>query len=131
MESKELRIGNLVTDDYYDSFKTVFEIESITSDGINVFANDDNAAYGMHSAILDYDYKLNEIKPIPLAEEWLVKMGFKKFVTSDKYHTYALGVINVNDNIVYVSELGFLNHIKYVHQLQNLYFDLTGEELTV
>ena len=70
-------------------------------------------------------------EPIPLAEEWLVKMGFKKFVTSDKYHTYALGVINVNDNIVYVSELGFLNHIKYVHQLQNLYFDLTGEELTV
>jgi hypothetical protein len=70
-------------------------------------------------------------KPIPLTEEWLVRFGFEKHKTTDIYPTYAKGLINVNDGLVWVINNGFLNHIKHVHQLQNLYFALTGRELTL
>ncbi len=53
-------------------------------------------------------------KPIPLTEEWLVKFEQKDL---DLF----ILEIEVNWNI----------KIKYVHQLQNLYFALTGEELTI
>jgi hypothetical protein len=39
--------------------------------------------------------------------------------------------LNWNDGIFYLIRYGFINHIKHVHQLQNLYFALTGEELTI
>lgn len=66
---------------------------------------------------------------IQLTEEWLLKFGFNKNITIDLYPTFNKGVINVNDGIVYIVNFGFVNHIKYVHQLQNLYLSLTGEEL--
>jgi hypothetical protein len=70
---------------------------------------------------------------IPLTEEWLVKFGFKLPAYSwigDKFHLsewdrYPLNwcvAMNKNNAIV-------VSKLKYVHQLQNLYFALTGEEL--
>jgi len=73
----------------------------------------------------------NYYQPIPLTEEWLLKFGFEKIITFDVFPTFFRNKINVNDGIVYVCGCGFLNHIKYVHQLQNLYFDLNNEELTL
>lgn len=70
-------------------------------------------------------------QPIPLTEEILLKCGFKKHITSDIYPTYAFKFMNVNNGVLYVLKIGFLNHIKHIHQLQNLYFALTGEELGV
>jgi hypothetical protein len=77
-----------------------------------------------------------EVKPIPLTEEWLFKFGFKfdghcswwknKLIEltidtgEDEYSVF-------NDNGDYIT----LKGIKYVHSLQNLYFALTGEELTI
>jgi hypothetical protein len=78
-----------------------------------------------------------EIKPIPLTEEWLLKLGYKFF--DYKSHIKFAVII---DNIVsydinfYKGEF-IMPHknkpinIKHVHQLQNLYFALTGEELTI
>jgi hypothetical protein len=79
-------------------------------------------------------------KPIPLTEEWLLKFGcqrtrqgwsisaeyslynpFTEFDTpSSKYYGLVL-----NDKYVTTRA------VQYVHQLQNLYFALTGEELTI
>lgn len=67
--------------------------------------------------------------PIPLTEEWLLKFGFEKFTTKDVYPTFANNIFNWNNGILYLIGYGFMNHCKYVHQLQNLYFALTGEEL--
>ena len=39
------------------------------------------------------------------------------------WEKFARLTLSINGNIMY------LVHIKYVHQLQNLYFALTGEEL--
>ena len=75
--------------------------------------------------------KVKNYKPIPITEEILLKCGFERHITIDIYPTFVLKMINVNDGIVYVCNLGFLNHIKHLHQLQNLYFALTNEELKI
>jgi hypothetical protein len=81
----------------------------------------------------------NSYQPIPLTEEWLSKMGFKP-VSYDFYkisigHRITLEV-SIKDKraILYNNaKMDFidLKFTKYVHQLQNLYFALTGNELTI
>jgi hypothetical protein len=71
-------------------------------------------------------------EPIPITEEWLIKFGFEKnsyWFKDDNMLRFGL-----IDNKLHCSigndENGFLyNRINYIHQLQNLYFALTGQEL--
>jgi hypothetical protein len=79
-------------------------------------------------------------KAIPLTEEWLLKfLEVKKFGG-----TIYLSLTNLKaeihfeiykNDIVSIIKSDFaeliLDPIKYVHQLQNLYFCLCGEELTI
>lgn len=83
--------------------------------------------------------------PIPLTEEWLLKFGFKRFETTD---INGHDIIKPMEKTIYYEKdrftivrwgintpLFFSSHhlrieIKYVHQLQNLYFALTSEDLT-
>lgn len=91
--------------------------------------------------ILDfYDDPLDDYyQPVPLTEEWLVKFGINNVsVTRIKCYQTILGYYNITieDNIFkfWISDCDdcrFALDIKYVHQLQNLYFALTGEELTL
>ena len=82
------------------------------------------------------DFAVSELLPVPLTEEWLLKFGFK----DDEPHTY----INLDEHsvmsiqfdqykkIISLFSAGahyYLLEIKYVHQLQNLYFSLTGQDL--
>jgi hypothetical protein len=70
---------------------------------------------------------------IPLTPEWLEWLGFEK--QSESYY-----VSNVHPDLhihgsdifdLYKAGCGKIASTKYVHQLQNLYFALTGEELTI
>ena len=78
--------------------------------------------------------ELWQIKPIPLTPEILEKCGFK---FNHYAYTYDLAEVSLSQNefepVVWVEgrrlEIG--RPIKSVHQLQNLYFALTGEELIV
>lgn len=86
----------------------------------------------------------DQIKPIPLTEEWLLKCGFElKEATLNRLfvleHTkdeilevcFDGGVRLWNGKSNWAQHYDSLwRHIKYVHQLQNLYFALTGQELT-
>ena len=82
--------------------------------------------------ISDLDLKLIVRKPIPLTEEWLLKAGFEfkgKRISKDWFYLW-----NDENRIVFAlaemqDETGTYLEIKYVHQLQNLYFALTGKEL--
>jgi hypothetical protein len=105
MKAQELRIGNL-----YDNNGNYFVVTPSTIESV-------------------FESERVWCKPIPLTEEWLLKFGFEKNITTDLYPTFSYDILNVNDGIVYVLNYGFVNHIKYVHQLQNLYFTLTREEL--
>ena len=109
MEAKELRIGNyLIHDGYF--------IKSYSVDGfINIIKNIDN------------------YEPIPLTEEWLVKFGFLLDLHHHRRLTYSLNRITtyMQDGIFWCDILWDCLEIKHVHQLQNLYFALTNEELTI
>jgi hypothetical protein len=112
MEAKDLRIGNWV-------MSLINGESQINAKGI--LWQSENKGY--------YD-------PIPLTEEWLIKFGFDEI--TPKYY-----VLNIDENTsftYYYTFSGGVWHfefegisikIKYVHQLQNLYFALTGEELTI
>ena len=84
-------------------------------------------------------YIQNELEfpfnPIPLTEEILLKLGFKQneqFKTNFKFYfkdnEIEINIYNGNNNS-WLNDRYVIN-LKYVHQLQNLYFSLCGEELT-
>ena len=70
-----------------------------------------------------------EYKPIPLTEEWLLKFGFE----SDDEFIFEkdIRICKTKQGYVYFdfSVMDPICDVKYVHQLQNLHFALTGEEL--
>lgn len=71
-------------------------------------------------------FNCQEIKPIPLTEEWLVRFGFTLINRVD--YESNCGVLELE-----ATDAGYLFDsriiINSVHSLQNLYFALTGEEL--
>jgi len=67
-----------------------------------------------------------DLKPIPLTEEWLIKLGAKKDKIDNTYYLSELEIMLPN---FFRYKTSIISRIDYVHQLQNLYFVLTGEEL--
>lgn len=116
MKANELRIGNWV---YSPSHKSNYKIIK-----------------------LDFDSEINA-EPIPLTEEWLVKFGFEKDV-DNSFVLDSLAIFTdkrLKENVFIQTKTNrsfaggqwvVLNDLKlqHVHQLQNLYFALTNEELT-
>lgn len=83
--------------------------------------------------------KLEGVKPIKLTEDWLIRFGFEKDSEFRQIHLNILGRLSfemVNDDLYLqyneTKDRGILfNKIKTVHALQNLYYALTNEELTI
>ena len=79
----------------------------------------------------------DDLQPIPLTEEWLEKFGFTKAIYYDvdqNYYVYFdFSIYNFYDEGWFFldPDNGHINTkgVKYVHEIQNLYFALTGEEL--
>ena len=86
----------------------------------------------------DYNQFSEFISPIPLTPEWLERLGFKKREGGVCYewwnginevtHDWLVSITEMKDNGQFFYRNG-KHTIKYVHQLQNLFFALTGEEL--
>lgn len=122
IDPRELRIGNLVTTIPHNNCYVV-EVTSIDADGINGHIPDN---YGDIKTDLIYD----EYFPLAM-KEWLVRFGFALWC----------GDYNLNGVDIFEVEVGVFvlngqsktigKTFKHVHQLQNLYFALTGEELTI
>jgi len=117
MKAEELRIGNLALGKHkdWDKFDTISFDRGSKIDLIN-------------SSMWDF-------KPIPLTEEWLIKFGFKRTKNKMVFRAKELS-IEVNDyGLVTIwqvtSQWHWTSHNNQVHQLQNLYFALTNEELTI
>ena len=66
-------------------------------------------------------------QPIPLTEEWLFKLGYD--LISENHYGILGHLIWKIEGRFYCDKNGM--QLKHVHQLQNLYFALTGSELTV
>ena len=124
MKANELRIGNYVI---YDN--EVYQIDTIA----DVFPTLNTDKFGI--GVVDW----NNIKPVPLTEEWLIKFGFDKFhkmdwsidgeCSNDIKHSIWITTY-FEKPLVRINDLD-LPSIKYVHQLQNLFFALIQKELTL
>ena len=137
MNAKELRLGNFVK----DRGKKVIRIDFLEhiQDGYDTKFGQLVYLEGTEvHPMTEYSEFAN---PIPLTEEWLIKLGFGKSddhvmsimcvddelsIEYDYHFNRCFLVINAENN----TELKWLKHIQYVHQLQNIYFALTGEDLT-
>lgn len=74
-------------------------------------------------------------QPIPLTEEILLKCGFIKLDKEDYFYILQYDMnLKIGEDLKLIAwyDLALNNvKIKYLHQLQNLYFALTGSELNV
>ena len=75
----------------------------------------------------------NEFEPVPLTPQLLEKCGFTKSDDlKDMKGKILLGEWRHENDIDYPGMLYLPAYeVKYLHQLQNLYFALTGEELKI
>ena len=157
IQANELRIGNLVI--VMGKISKIFSIgvnnfHSESNDNTFGFSikDEDIEQWQANMELLGNIY----ISPIPITEEWLLKAGFeprteygvklKDFVdmSNIKYEllelkksnfkflfqtNFSKGTIPFFLGVNRMDSLPF--NLEYVHQLQNLYFALTGEELTI
>ena len=133
MTAKELRIGNYVTFNYYFKGvkKRITRVASLNQKTciVNDFENG--------AVEISLFYESESIEPIPLTEQWLLRFGFEKgddMIFQHQINTTTAISIRLPDKEISIYnginwcdwyEINFQN----VHQLQNLYFALTGEEL--
>jgi hypothetical protein len=108
MKASELRIGNSIMQNNELVFVTWWRLELMEKNKI-------------------------EYNPIPLTEEWLLKFGYKKgkIYYTEKEHGIISFYFNDSDELKCEVYDWTYDNIKYVHQLQNLYFALTSEELEI
>lgn len=119
IQINELRIGNYV---YYNNEHK--EVGVITKIITEIIPQVDYVGINHRNEI---HYQSKHINAIPLNVTWLKNFGYKK----ENNDFYNLGHIvwNYDYNHLVCNKNGIT--LKYVHQLQNLYFALTGKELTL
>ena len=140
MKANELRIGNYV----YNKTDGVIKVEEINDDGINGEFDLCWASYYFEPTYAGVEKDL--IEPILLTEEWLLRFGAidnnkderKKYNFKEiNWYFGFIGnygdfrIYQYTDNFKYWLDQYKTIEIKYVHQLQNLYFAITGEELKI
>ena len=120
INTKEFRRGNYIN----DIALGVCEVVAIFTNSIEVCKlNKPNVSY-----------LISNIEPIPLTEEWLLIMGFEKceHKTEPQYYKDCEEIsVRLFPKEKYFTLAYLGTEIKYLHELQNLYFALTGEELTI
>lgn len=123
IQPSELRVGNYIyLEPFYDVIMTVSDS---MCDCVNAFGDGVDAER----------VPLDSLWPIELTYQWLEDLGF----TGRKEFVYK-GIVGVQirDGKFYLAlkDLGgsifhSVVEVKYVHHLQNLYLDLTGETLNL
>jgi hypothetical protein len=127
MKTSELRIGNLVKCKKSNDHG-IYQVMAL--DGFNL-------KIMLGGVRMDEWNDEHQIKPIPLTTDWIKKFGFwEEYSSGHETGYFSKKFVNIT-----IAENGFYcycgdcrRHISltlyYVHQLQNLFFSLTGEELT-
>jgi hypothetical protein len=119
MNTHEIRKGNLV----FDDTGKVCRVKEIHSAAIVI--------KGEFKGSIDYHLPNEKATAITLTEEYLIKFGFEKKIGWDDLEYWQLQRLTI---MVYNSGFTYDDTdltITSVHQLQNLFYSLTGEELTI
>lgn len=121
MKPQDLRIGNWVCLMYKDT-NNVQDYIKIESNHIHLFNKMD-------------------LEPIPLTEQWLLDFGFYKIKEKNTFLTLQNVIeefslfFNLKTSCIELEtdycQVIQLKRLKYIHQLQNLFHALTGQELTL
>jgi hypothetical protein len=143
LHAKELRFGNKV----FNKKGEVITVQQILSHSIvydtaiNVSRRHLSKVSGFYSAaytteVLEVvkEAEMQEIEPITLTPKVLESCGFRNFVRDEWILTYG----NTHTDFEFREDGLRLRHnttsrvpIKYLHQLQNFFFAMAGEELEV
>lgn len=129
MVLNELRIGNWIDSSMCGHASTFSKIGMVSQEGWIGLQQEGTLSMNGTSK--------NFISPIPLTEEWLVKFGFVYTMDYDEYrykektHWFNIQFDEIDGERIYIFGKDNMSDVKieYVHQLQNLYFALAGEEL--
>jgi hypothetical protein len=119
IDPKELRIGNLIMLD-----GKILPVHSL-DEQIGTYEN----GFGSHY------YSGQAYQSIPLTEEWLIKLGLIKDRAPNCYilGDFILFTKNEANEIYspYFAAGKYMKCISFVHELQNSYYILTNQELTI
>jgi len=137
MKANELRVGNLVYVGYSGTKEPILgiieESARLMFEGNHYFGLLFNYADPIGNRIIE----LGSCEPIPLTEEWLINFRLKRkdeefFYLKEDDHQILIDV-NTFDVVLDFREEGYYvtvkHDLKYVHKLQNFYFELNDTEL--
>ena len=124
LSANELRIGN-----YLQGYPLDIPKIGLYHDGVTKITS-----YGI---MMIESGNITSFLPIPLTPEILEKCGFEWSIYHQAWHkqgfVFDLSERSVGGFWIHKSRIHseiICPEIKHIHQLQNLYFSLTGEELT-
>lgn len=137
IQPNELRIGNLFHRIYrggevhLPDTSTVFEITAIPLYGVQAVILGEIPAQVEHHAIIEF----SDLSPIPFTQEWLWRFGGEMYeVGRWRFRWGNNGQIYVflhqgYDQYAFHLGEGMDKPIEFVHDFQNFFFALTGQEL--
>jgi hypothetical protein len=131
MKNTEIRIGNIIGRQFFNIANRKIEIRDCIC--LEPRQSRCLVRLGKSNRAIFYE----DLEGIPLTEEWLLRLGFKCFPWG--------WVVDVNGNYKVLIKFqekpnlsawlevgnGHRADFTFVHELQNLFFALTGEELTI
>src|SRR5258708_27253608 len=129
-----IKFHELKTGDY-----VLIQFDGKTSPGEVVGFNRDEKEVCVNDGVQDFWFNTDELKPLPLNDEQLTKLNFKKQENEDgsvKYMKGAFRILIPEKNnftkfeIWYRDEKRQILHPIGVHELQNHYMDMTKVHLT-
>lgn len=137
MKSNELRIGNKLGF-YFQKNETSEKILIATNTVVSIYKNDFECNGDFPE---NMKFTGATFEPINLNHEFLEKCLFLSFIEKERtykhkiYDIFLLETSNNKYSLVTVHQLHWcavsIKEIEYLHQLQNLYYSLTGEELEI
>ena len=127
MKAEELRIGNWVNYKYWNPEP---HNEQYLFQSVEIIGFLKDQFYFNFKGRKEVE-KVSDLHPIPLTEDWLLKFGFVSNPYQDRYEKGDIDVECDKTKGETILWLAGAPYIKYIHQLQNLFYALTGEELTI
>jgi hypothetical protein len=132
IKANELRIYNYVYDYYWCNTKRkycsdIIKLKKIANTCVVCCKDDAERKEEQKNRLV---YRYDDIKPIPLTEELLLKCcGFEDVSERECDYKYEKEGVCITDcfELLWYEQ----TPLKYLHQIQNLYFALTGEELEI